>query len=257
MPQVTKYEEGQPSWIELSTTDEDGALAFYGSLFGWQDEAVPMGNDMFYHMPKLNGLTVAGLAEQMEDERSQGIPPHWRVYFTVSNADQAAERVKQAGGNVIFGPMDVFEAGRMAMAFDPQGAMFAIWEPKAHIGSNVKDEPGAFTWAELLTRDSKQAAAFYEKVLGHEVVSVPGQPQTTLLKVGGHDVATAMDIRPEMGPLPPHWAVYFGADDVDATAEKAKSLGATVMAAQDIPGIGRFAVVRDPQGAVFNVFKGV
>jgi predicted enzyme related to lactoylglutathione lyase len=195
----------------------------------------------------------------MEDERSQGVPPHWRVYFTVSNADEAVERVKQAGGNVIFGPMDVFDAGRMAMAFDPQGAMFAMWEPKTHIGSSIQSEPGALTWTELFTTDHQQAAQFYKKVLGVEAGpgQMPGMENMTLLKVGGRDVADIMNIGPEMGPMPPHWAVYFGTVDVDATAAKAKSLGGdTVAGPMDAPGIGRWAVMRDPQGAVFNLFKG-
>ncbi len=218
---------------------------------------MPMGPDMFYHMPKLNGLTVAGLAQQMEEEREQNIPPHWRVYFTVTSADEAVERAKQAGGNPIMEAMDVFDSGRMAMLLDPHGAMFAVWEPKNHIGSSIKGEPGALAWVELYTQDHQEAAQFYKAVLGVEAGSMPGEENMTLLKAGGQDVADIMTMTPKMGPMPPHWAVYFGIDDVDATAEKAKSLGGdTVAGPMDAPGVGRWVVLRDPQGAVFRLVKG-
>lgn len=79
----------------------------------------------------------------------------------------------------------------------------------------------------------------------------------TLLKAGGDDVAGVMQITEDMGPVPPNWSVYFGVADVDSTTSQAESLGATVLVpGTDIPGIGRFATIQDPQGAGFGIFKG-
>ena len=85
---------------------------------------------------------------------------------------------------------------------------------------------------------------------------MPGPVDYTILKGGGTDVAGVMAITDEMGPVPPHWMVYFGIDDVDASTSKVESLGGSIMVPPaDIPDIGRFAGLKDPQGAVFFIFK--
>lgn len=256
MPEFTSHVQGTPSWAELSTSDDKAALAFYSALFGWTDDPQEMGPNMVYHMQKLNGLEAAAIYQQGEEEKGQGVPPHWNTYFTVDDVDQSAAKAGQLGATVIFGPMDVFEAGRMAMLQDRQGAMFALWEPKAHIGVRIKNETGALIWNELLTTDPEDATQFYSGLLGMGSSKMPGPMDYTLLNVGGTDVAGVMAITAEMGPVPPHWSVYFGVDDVDAAAKKAESLGGTmVVPPMDIPEIGRFAGLRDPQGAMFSIYK--
>lgn len=257
MPEITSYAEGSPSWVELSTTDEKGALAFYSALFGWEDEPVPIGPDAFYHMQRLNGLTAAAISQQNEEERNQGVVhSYWRVYFTVNSADQVADRIKNAGGSVVDEPFDVFDAGRMAVARDPQGAFFCVWEPKRTIGSTIRLEPGAFAWAELLTTDSKAAAEFYEATLGMEPNTITEPMDYTMLQVGGQNVGGMMNIMPQMGPIPPHWMAYFTVADVEATAERAKSLGGQLVAGpMGGEGIGRWTTLRDPQGATFGVHQ--
>ena len=138
MPEVTSHALGAPSWAELSTTDETSALSFYGALFGWVDEPHEMGPDWYYHMQKVRGQYTCSIYKQGEEERSQNVPPHWNVYFNVNNADETVAAIGQNGGQTVFGPMDVFEAGRMAMCQDPQGAFFAIWQPKEHIGAGIQ-----------------------------------------------------------------------------------------------------------------------
>jgi predicted enzyme related to lactoylglutathione lyase len=264
MPEVTSYEPGAPSWTELSTTDEQGALSFYGALFGWEDDPQEMGPNWYYHMQKLNGQYACSIYQQGEEERSQNVPPHWNIYFTVKDADETVAAVGQNGGQAVFGPMDVFEAGRMAMCQDPQGAFFAVWQPKQHIGAGIKAETGAMFWNELLTTDRAAAVDFYTSVLGMERGEVMQPHEYAMLQAGGETVAGVMQITPEMGEFPPHWSVYFGVDDADATAEQAKSLGANVyVPPTDIvpfegqPPIGRFAALADPQGASFSIFQAI
>ena len=262
MPEVTSHAPGAPSWAELSTTDETGALAFYSALFGWEDDPQEMGPNWYYHMQKLNGQYACSIYQQGEEERSQNVPPHWNTYFTVNSVDVTMESVKQNGGNVVFGPMDVFEAGRMAFCQDPQGAFFAIWQPKQHIGTGIKNETGAMFWNELLTTDQAAALDFYCTALGVERGEVMQHQQYAMLEAGGTNVAGVMQITPDMGEFPPHWSVYFGVDSADDSVAKAQSLGATVyVPPTDIvpfegqPPIGRFAALADPQGAAFNVFQ--
>jgi uncharacterized protein len=255
MPVVTSYKQGTPCFVDLATKDEAGAVAFYGALFGWTDESMPMGPDQYYHMFSLRGSTVAGmykLGAEMGDH-----PPYWATYIAVNNADEAGRRAADAGGKLQGEAVDVFDAGRMQLLQDPQGAFVALWQAKDHIGSQIANEPGSLAWHELVTTDSGAAADFYSKTLEVETarMPMPGM-EYTLIKVDGREVAGIMDILPDMGPMPPHWGVYFAVDNTDAMAAKAESLGGKIMVPpQDIPDIGRFAVIQDPQGAVFNIIK--
>ena len=167
MPEVTSHAPGAPSWADLATSDAAGALSFYNALFGWEDDPKEMGPDSYYHMQRVNGLETVALYQQTEATGGTDIPPHWNVYFTVENVEETMASITQNGGTVVFGPQDVFEAGRMAFCQDPQGAFFAIWQPKLHIGARIKQEAGAMFWHELLTTDQSAAAVdFYIAALG-------------------------------------------------------------------------------------------
>ena len=264
MPEVTSHAPGAPSWAELSTTDEAGALSFYSALFGWEDDPQEMGPGSYYHMQKVNGLPACSIYQQGEEERSQNIPPHWSIYFTVNNVEETITAIGQNGGQVVFGPMDVFEAGRMAMCLDPQGALFAIWQPNLHIGARIKGETGTMCWNELMTTDRAAAIEFYVGVLGMERGETAEAMDYPMLQAGGTEVCGIMEITGDMGTIPPNWGVYFGVDDTDTTFAQALSLGATVFVPPtDIvkeegePSVGRFAVLVDPQGAVFSVLQDI
>ncbi len=117
---------------------------------------------------------------------------------------------------------------------------------------------GRFVWHELHTTDRPKAAKFYAALLGWEMKDVPmgpGEPYTLCL-LGGKDHA---GITKSMAPanVPPHWIPYIAVDDVDQSAAKVTELGGrTLMAPMDIPNVGRFAAVMDPQGAAFALYKG-
>ena len=149
----------------------------------------------------------------------------WNTYFTGANVDEVVAKVEQAKGSLLFGPMDVFTAGRMAMLQDRQGAAFAAWQPQDHIGVRVKGEPGAIMWNELLTSDPEDAIDFYRGMLGVDSAAMDGPMEYTMLKAAGTDVAGVMRITEGMGPVPPNWMVYFGVANVDDSCEKAVSLG--------------------------------
>ena len=255
MAEVSAHKEGMPAWVELATSDAEGALRFYGALLGWEDDPQPMGPDMVHHMQRLRGLEVGGIYQQGAGEKAQGFPPQWRTYFAAASADDAAKRATDAGGTLVAGPFDIFDSGRMAIAQDPQGAVFGIWQAKQRIGYRIVSEPGALTWNELVTTDPEQAASFYAGVFNVSTEKMPGPMDYTLLRVEGQPAAGILQLTPAMGPMPPCWGVYFMVANVDDSARQAQTLGATVLAApQDIPAVGRFAVLQDPQGAVFSIF---
>lgn len=253
----TEYPEGTPSWVDLATTDPAGAAAFYGELFGWTRSEIPAGDGGTYSMLHKDGHVVAGMMEQEPRQREAGVPPNWTTYITVDDVDRSASRVADLGGTVHAEPFDVMDSGRMAVIQDPTGAFFGLWQAKGHIGAALVDEPGAAIWHELNTRGAKLACEFYADLLDLDMsIQDMGEmgEYTTLLK-GDAMVAGVMDMAPGVPDfVPPHWLVYFATDDVDATVTRAKELGGSVTAdPMDIPGVGRFAVLDDPQGATFAV----
>jgi predicted enzyme related to lactoylglutathione lyase len=249
MPEVSKYEHGVPSWVDIGTTDLGAGLRFYQELFGW--DAQDMGEDAgHYTIVSKGGKQTAALSVAQDPG-----PPHWTTYVNVDDVDAAVKKAESAGGTVIVPPMDVMTAGRMAILADTTGAVIATWQPRDHTGAQLVNEPGAFIWSELATSDLAKSKEFYSEVFGW---GWAGADEYAEAQVSGRTVAGAMPRPAELpAEVPDHWLVYFGATDVDADAAKAADLGATVVVPPtDIPNTGRFAVVVDPQGAAFGLFKG-
>lgn len=260
MQEAPKFKPGSFCWVELGTTDTAAAKSFYKELFGWDYEDSPAGPempDMIYSMIKLDGKDVGGLYNMPSDMLTHGVPPHWLSYIMVSNADEVTAQAKAAGATIAKEPFNVFDAGRMSVMQDPTGAMFAVWQPINHPGSGVYQALGAFCWNELGTNDTQKAQDFYTTVFGWGTQLFSGAFDYTLFKNGDQDVGGMYKIQPEiMGPIPPNWMVYFAVADCDASLQKATELGGKVLVpAEDIPGVGRFAILQDPTSASFAILK--
>jgi hypothetical protein len=255
---MSEYSPGTFGWVDLATTDAAGAKEFYTGLFDWTYEDNPAGPDMVYSMCSVGGKEAAGLSEMGPDMKSQGIPPHWSSYVSVASADETASKAKELGGNLIMEPFDVMEAGRMAIIQDPTGAMISVWQPNQHKGAAVTNQPGSLTWNELATNDTATAETFYNALFGwtSQTQDMGGGFNYTSFSVGDRPNGGMMQIQAEWGDVPPHWGAYFAVADCDATCEKATTSGGTLLnGPQDIPEVGRFATLQDPQGAVFNVIQ--
>jgi uncharacterized protein len=251
MTHVTAYAPGTPSWVDLGTPDPAAACAFYGELFGWTfEEGPPEAGD--YRMCLLGGKPVAGLGPQMNPD----MPPWWMTYISVADADDASARITEAGGAIIVPPMDVLDVGRMAVASDSAGAVFSLWQPRAHIGAALVNEPNTLCWNELTTRAKDDSIRFYKAVFDwHPHAHGEGAGDYVEFHVADDAVCGLMPMVGEMWPadLPNHWMVYFATDDVDAAVERVVELGGSVaVGPTDIPP-GRFAVVNDPHRAVFSL----
>src|SRR5438552_2062405 len=126
MPERKSYVSGTPNWVDLQTTDQAAAKQFYGELFGWKFNDVPMDetNDVVYSMATLKGLDVGAIAP-LGEQAEAGIPPHWNSYVSVDDIEATAAKAKSLGAAVFAEPMDI-EPGRFAVLADPQGAMFNV-----------------------------------------------------------------------------------------------------------------------------------
>jgi predicted enzyme related to lactoylglutathione lyase len=255
MSERTSYAPGTPSWVDLGSPDLDASVEFYAALLGWE---VPPSENVEqtggYRRATKGGKDVAGMMPLMQE----GQVPAWTTYISVEDADATAAKVREAGGMVYAEPMDVMDLGRMAIFADTTGAAFGVWQPGTFPGAGIVNEPGALAWNELGTRDTEAAKAFYTQVFGWSPADNDmGEMGTyTEWKLGEGSVGGMLDITGRVpDEVPAHWLTYFAVEDTDAAVETVKEKGGSVAFGPiDIPA-GRFAVVRDPQGAVFAVIK--
>ena len=253
MAERTSHAPGTISWADLATNDQDAAKAFYSGLFGWEYDDQPVGDGVTYSMAQLGGRAAAAINPQQPDEAAQGIPPHWNVYVTVEDADAKTAEVTGAGGQVLAGPFDVFDAGRMAVIADPTGAVLSLWQAGTSIGAEVVNVPSALTWADCASTDPQASAGFYSALLGWRAEQMSEEPPYWVLWNGER---TQGGLTPAMPGAPSVWFPYFAVESVDAKLAEAQGAGATpAVGPIDVPQ-GRFAIVMDPQGAVFALFEG-
>jgi predicted enzyme related to lactoylglutathione lyase len=257
MQETPNYAPGTFCWVELGTTDSEGAKKFYSGLFGWTPDNRQVSPDMVYTMLNLDGKNTGALYQLDAEKQSQGIPSHWLSYAAVTSADESATKAKELGATIIAPPFDVMTVGRMAVIQDPTGAVFALWEGRDHKGAGVVNVPNSFCWNELMTTDTAKDGDFYAGLFGWgKNTQNFGPMEYTMFSNGDKPAGGMLQITPEMGPIPPNWLVYFAVDDCDAKTRKANDLGASTMKPpDDIPGIGRFSILTDPQGAAFALIK--
>jgi predicted enzyme related to lactoylglutathione lyase len=250
------YAPGVPCWVDTWQPDADAAVGFYTALFGWEANG-PSGGP---YMCTLRGRDVAFVGQLGPEDAHR--PSAWMTYVWVDSAERAAERAVAAGGSVPVGPFDALDGGRIAIVADPAGAHFGVWQVGEHSGAEVVNEPGAWSWSQLLTSDPDGAKPFYGAVFGWETGSfgditmwrVPGY-------VGGEPAQpVARDVVAGMAPLPegggrPQWRIDFWVDDVDATVAKATTMGGRAIIPPYDAGIARQAVIADPAGAAFSVSR--
>lgn len=250
---------GRFSWYELMTTDPDGARSFYPTVTGW-DAQEWEGGSMPYTMWMSGEAPVGGLMELSEEAREAGAPPHWIAYISTPDCDATLEKATGLGAEVVWGPMDIPEVGRVAGIADPHGAVFALHQPEGEApGGPDGPVPGWFSWHELASDDWREARRFYQELFGWEdageedmgpdfgiyymFADRPDTPEG--FAVGG------MFDRRDSVPMA-SWILYVNVAELDAAVEAVKANGGQVVnGPMEVPGGDRVAQCVDPQGAVF------
>jgi uncharacterized protein len=252
MAEVSTYPEGTFCWVDLGTTDVEGAKRFYAELFGWGLDDIPTGPDSTYTMCRLNGKDVAGIYDQPEEERAVA-PPHWNSYISVDDLEAAAARATALGPRSITDPFDVMERGRMVVLQDPAGALVSLWEPKENVGAGLVNEEGTWTWSDLASRDPGTSERFYSDLFGWSFQQLAeGYWSISMDRylIGG---MRSMDQDPPEAPS--SWMPYFVAEDADGAVDRVGELGGTIVAPiREVPG-GRFLVYADPVGAFSGIVE--
>jgi len=249
MGERTSYEHGTFSWTDLGASDAEAATGWYRELFGWQTEDNPMPGGGVYTMASIDGKQVAAIYAAQQG------PPNWLSYVTVDDTDAATARARELGATVITEPLDVMEAGRMAVLQDPTGAVFAVWQAKQNIGAELVNGHGRISLNQLNTSDTGTAERFYIELFGWRFDAIAGGPAPYWGIFRGDRLnGGMMEMSSDMGPA--HWLMYFGTDDIDASVERITASGGTLMVPKmDVPG-GSIVVAQDPQGAVFGLVAG-
>jgi predicted enzyme related to lactoylglutathione lyase len=287
MPERDGYIPGVPCWVDAREPDPEAAADFYGAFLGWEfEDVMPPGAEGKYFIAQCE-TTAWSLFDGSRESRSgevaaigsipEGAPSRatWNTHLWVESADEAASKVRDAGGDVMIHPFDFLDACRTAVFTDPEGAVFSVWEPKAHKGARLVNDPGSLNFNGLNTRDVAGARSFYGSVFGWETLTMDGGLELWTLRgygdyVEGYHpglrkrwsqagappgfedvVATLNRITDDQPDTPAHWSVTFAVDDADAAAAKATELGGTVIVPPfDAPWV-RMTVLADPQGATF------
>jgi predicted enzyme related to lactoylglutathione lyase len=248
---------GKFVWHDLMTTDPARARAFYSALVGWSYNEVDMGT---YKYPMIHaaGADHGGIVNL---SAAAGLPSHWVCYVTVDDVDAAAAKAGELGGRVPEGGRDIPGVGRFAAIVSPGGAVICPYKPNTWGGEGYDGpgRPGTFVWHELLALDPEAEGRFFGAIFGWTTQAMDMGPMGTYHLFKRPDRpekdAAGMMKKPE-GSGPSAWLPYIGVEDVDATFAKVEPLGGTVwVKPTDIPNVGRFAVVSDPTGATFALYR--
>ncbi|MFJ5968028.1 VOC family protein [Streptomyces sp. NPDC093060] len=234
---ASMYGEGVPCWVDAQLSDVEAGKRFYGELFGWTFEEA-LGSSVW---ALLGGEPVASLAPKMDGR----MPTVWTVSFATPDAQALGRRIIAAGGQVVMAPFPVGDLGIAALAADPQGAVFGLWQSASHPGFGRRHEPNTFVWVELYTRDTAAANTFYGGLFHDALFGADAEPD-----FGRADVS---DVFP--AEMPSHFLTHFRVTDLEDAVGSVQRLGGRVQAPPFETSYGRVAVVTDNQGASFAVLQ--
>ena len=249
MYKVTKYPHGTFSWVDNSSSDPEAAIAFYTELFGWSKNEVPIGDGMTYTVFQLDGEDCAALSGMSPDEIQAGARSQWNNFVTVDDVDALTKVVAANGGEVIYGPEDVFDAGRMLHIKDPTGALLNLWQPYNSIGAGIVNTVGAMSLNELWTPDVARAKDFYHALFGWEY-DLDGV-FTRIFNRGRFNGGML-----QLDDVEPMWLPHFHVADVDAAINRVQELGGAIEIEKHVDADGaQWSVAADPAGARFYIMQ--
>jgi hypothetical protein len=246
---------GKFIWRDLITEDVTAARRFYGGLFGWtfEDANGPGGRD--YVLAKSGGIYVAGMVPVAKPGDGTNLS-RWLPYMSIDDVDSAVAKAEAGGGKIAVAARNV-NIGRVAAVVDPEGAVLGL--VRSNIGdpddTTTAPAPGRAIWTELLSNDPAAASGFYRSIAGYKTETIARHGgQYTMMSMGGVDRAgILMNPTEHWDPL---WLSYFGVKDPAAAAQRAESLGGSILLPVS-PKVrdGTLAVVADPSGAVLVLQK--
>ena len=251
--QSVPWPTGTPNWVDLAADDTGAAAEFYAGLFGWDCE-FQSGRD--YWVCKLNGSDVGGIGQQAARYRGTSRAAGRRTWRPTTWT-RPSKPSQLTTARSCCEPREIEFHGRMAIAADPNGAVFGLWQAADHIGTERTTDPGTLVWSEALSEDYETARKFYISVFGYRAEEIGGyESQYSALYAADKPVAGAGRLHPDFpAGTPPHWLPYFAADSTDRTIEQVIRTGGKLLGEPLDTDFGRMAVLTDPEGARFAVIQ--
>ena len=248
---IDAFSPGTPCWADLTSSDPDGAAAFYSELFGWT--VVAGGPEVGgYQMCTLDGDPVAGIVGMA----SESVPSAWMPYLAVSTATDTIVHVEAAGGHVVAGPDQVADLGWMCVVTDATGAAIGLWQKDSFSGFSRVGEPSAYIWSELLTSSVATSVGFYESVFGLRPLSdVIGDIEACQMAIDEMPIVGVLAKAEDDSASSDRWEIYFVVASLEATCSQAIELGGTVVDGPIGLPVGRIAHLVDPTGAGFGILQ--
>ena len=243
-------------WYELMTGDQPAAVDFYRRVVGWsaQDAGMP---GMPYTLLLAGAARVAGVMTTPLELAAIGHAPTWSGYVGVVDVDAAAADVIGAGGKLLRPVAAIPGVGRFAVAADPQGASFMIFQPEPGDPPVMPaaGAPGSVGWHELHAVDWSSALDFYRRLFGWtkgETMDMGPDGVYQLFEIDGVPAGAVLNKASDRPA--PGWDFYFNVDAIDAAVERLRAAGGELlMGPHEVPGGSWIAIARDPQGACFSL----
>ncbi len=244
------HPSGTFCWAQLHSARPELAAEFYARLMGWTSQ--PIAHSPGHRLFLSQGRAAAALSPLADPK----VPPHWLPYVAVEDVDATCSLIKKARGRVVMAPFEAQQAGRMAVACDPTGAYFCLWQARDHAGAAVVSEVGGMAWHELITSHPQKASRFYCRVFGWQPRQFSlGNIPYTMHTLAERQVAGMMP-KPKGVAMPSLWIVYFQvADYATAIQQCSQGGGQATMQAIEIEGVGCFCTLLDAEGAPFAVLS--
>jgi len=257
MAEMSNYNHAEFCWLDLASSDLSKSKEFYAYLFGWESFEMPVEDAGGYGMFTLNHKPVTGYYPLMKEQIEMNIPSHWMSYIKTDDIASTVNLIKENGGKIIVDVQNVPTQGSMALAHGPDGGLFGLWQPENHFGSAYKQEHGSMCWFEYGCRDREGAIKFFEAVFGWQSNTSPmGENLYTTFFIENNMIAGLYELPENMNDVPNHWLPYFEIADLDKALEiVSNNNGVVIMGKLFVEGVGDFAVIQDPIGAVSGLIQ--
>lgn len=231
---------GLPCWVDISVPTSQQRrelMTFLTTVFGWRwEEGGP--ETGFYSMGFLRDAHVIAIGEQ---EHGQGV---WVTYFHIDDIESSIANATSAGAVLVFGPMQVMQAGSIALLMDPTGAMHGLWQPELFGGFDVVYQPGAPGWFDLSTADVDAALDYYRALLNVDVQrSATDGSELNVLVKGEQWFASISALADNSRP---QWTPIYIVESLADTRARARGAGAEILVEEmPVPG-SSLCVFREP-----------
>jgi uncharacterized protein len=253
---------GRFVWYELLTSDPEGAKAFYGKVVGWKAKAWE-GDSSPYSIWLSGETPVGGVMKLAPEFANAERGPHWWAHVAVDDVDRAARKAEKLGGRILKPGTDIPSVGRFAVITDPQGAVLSLFTSKGDpMPAPDLMRTGGVSWHELNTTDHRSALKFYADLFGWKAAAAIEMGEMGSYQMFRHPddaedrpIGGMFDSAKTM-KLAPHWLYYVNVDGMDGALTRVKNnRGKVLNGPMDVPGGGKAAQCRDPQGALFALFS--